>query len=160
MGKHKTKPDSTHLDGFVDFEDEDSDDDDFQAGDKPSLQKSEKDTPALMDAGSFMVGHGAADSFTKQDSFMLDSSVMSLHLDSLQSKVKVGSVIHAINGELVALKPYNSVMALLRQEVRPLVVTFRQAPEKAGTLTKQPTSIVNDTVKGKMKGNFKKWKAR
>jgi hypothetical protein len=77
-----------------------------------------------------------------------------------RGKVQSGSAIHAINGQLVALKSYHTVMNMLQHEARPVNVTFRRAPEKIGTLTKQPTSIVNGAVKSAIRGQFKKWKER
>jgi hypothetical protein len=122
-----------HIDSFVQ-EGSETDEDDFDAG------------------SSFARSAGSKDSFIVQKD--------KLAKEQSQMKLQIGSAIHAINGKLVALKSYRAVMNTLHHEERPINVTFRRAPEKIGMLTKQPTSIVNGAVKGKVRGQFKQWKQR
>lgn len=53
-----------------------------------------------------------------------------------ESGVRVGSVLSAINSVAVVSSPYDEVVDQLREWEPPLTLTFRQAPEKFGYLTK------------------------
>jgi len=53
-----------------------------------------------------------------------------------ESGVKTGSVLSAINGEAVVSASYDEIVEQLREWEPPLLLTFRQAPEKSGYLSK------------------------
>merc|ERR1719473_1117945 len=74
------------------------------------------------------------------------------HSAAAAAGVEVGCVLSAINGRSALLVPYSSVIALLKTWEPPLTMRFRRTVRWAGILTKQPASINELTMQGKLKG--------